>query len=281
MITQVAVQDLTKLSLDAEIELIEIDGSAPSIGAGILRYCNQTNEVYGSITWQGNVYQPYPIMIEGLAMSTKDATSRPTMSIGNVTSSISTLMLLYQDMVGAKVTIRRVLAKYLDGAPSANTSNGLPTDVYYIERKIEENFQVVRFELSTDLDMDDVMLPNLKCTASHCVWMYRSTECGYTGRSVADRYGNTLTPGADRAAWNSGTAYIAGDEAYVLIEGIRYYGVCTQGHTSDSSSKTLFNTAYWTHDQCSKRLSTGCEKRFTNDEGYPFLAFLGMTRLPV
>lgn len=69
-----------------------------------------------------------------------------------------------------------------------------------------------------------------------------------------------------------------GDEAYVLVEGVRYYGVCKTAH---SNSLTFFDFSLWDHDQCSKRLSTGCSLRFTNADGFPMLAFLGMTRLPI
>lgn len=281
MITAVAAADLNLLSVDALVELIEIDASAPNIGSGVLRYCNQTDTNGGSVALGGNVYSPFPVEMTGIEHSTKDASNSPTLTIGNITSSWSTLILLYQDMIGAKVTRRKILAKYLDGHPSAASSNGLPADVFYINRKLNENWQLVSFELGSELDVEGVMVPNMKCNANHCVVRYRSAECSFVGRATADKYGNLLTPGAATGAWALATSYIVGDESYLIVDGIRFYAVCTVAHLS-SASILIFNPAYWAHDQCSKRLNTGCELRFDNEvTGLPFLAFPGMTRLPV
>lgn len=280
MIPTTAVADLNASTVDALVELIEIDASAPNIGAGVLRYCNQTDTNGGSVTLAGNVYTPYPILFSGLEHTAKDAAARPTLTIGNILSAWSTLVLLYQDMVGAVVTRRKILAKYLDGKPGADSTMGYAADVFTIERKMDESFDFVKFELGMGLEIEGVQIPLARCVASHCVVQYRSAECSYTGRAVADRYGNALAPGAATGAWATATGYIVGDEAYVLVDGVRYYAVCIVAHTS-SSVLNLFNKTYWTADQCSKRLNTGCELRFDNDDGYPFLAFLGMLKLPV
>jgi lambda family phage minor tail protein L len=43
--------------------------------------------------------------------------------VANVTGSIAALILSYQDLVGAKITRKRTLVKYLDGVNFASGSN--------------------------------------------------------------------------------------------------------------------------------------------------------------
>jgi lambda family phage minor tail protein L len=40
---------------------------------------------------------------------------------------------------------------------------------------------VVEFELAAAFDLVGVRAPKRQCIANICQWVYRSTECGYTG----------------------------------------------------------------------------------------------------
>ena len=44
----------------------------------------------------------------------------------------------------------------------------------------------VAFELCAAFDVENVVLPGRACTANACPWLYRSSECGYSGGAVAD-----------------------------------------------------------------------------------------------
>lgn len=279
MITQGAMVDLTKLEIDSEVLLIEINASHPSIGAGVIYLCNQNQSSGSAVVWKGVTYQPFPVEITGLSVTTKNAGTRPLMSIGDVSGYFTTLNYLYQDLVRAKVVLRRVLAKYLDGMPGADVSRGLGEETYYIERKADAAFPVVQYELTNGLDLEEAVLPAAQCNATHCVAVYRSAQCSYVGLPKADAQGNLFTLGADRGVWATATAYALNDYVYILIDGIYYYAVCISAHTSDAT-KNFYNRTYWKYDQCSQRFNTGCALRFDNTNGYPFLAFLGLTRLP-
>lgn len=86
----------------------------------------------------------------------------PTLSVANIDGSISAACLQFQDLVGATVIRHRTLGKYLDAAnfggtnPTADPSQELPQDRWYIERKASETNVMVKFELSSALDFNGV-----------------------------------------------------------------------------------------------------------------------------
>lgn len=71
------------------------------------------------------------------------------------------------------------------GNPTADPTQELPPDKWYIERKAVENNTTVQFELSSALDFGGVQLPRRTIIANQCPWAYRSAECGYVGGPVA------------------------------------------------------------------------------------------------
>jgi len=102
-------------------------------------------------------------------------------------------VLTYQDLVGAKITRKRTLAKYLDAVnfeggvnPTADPSAEFADDVYYVDRKSRETRDVVEFELAASFDLEGVTLPRRQIVQNVCPWRYRGTECGYTGTVYLD-----------------------------------------------------------------------------------------------
>lgn len=89
----------------------------------------------------------------------------PKLSVGNIDGSISSLCLAFQDLVGAQVTHHRTLGKYLDAVnfggvnPTADPTQEIPPEKWFIERKASEDNEVVQFELSSAMDFGGVMLP--------------------------------------------------------------------------------------------------------------------------
>ncbi len=85
--------------------------------------------------------------------------------MGNVDGSIGALCLAFQDLVGAKITQHRTLGKYMDavnfpeGNPTADPTQEIPPEKWFIERKASEDNQFVQFELSSAMDFGGVMLP--------------------------------------------------------------------------------------------------------------------------
>jgi lambda family phage minor tail protein L len=283
---QGVAQDLSSLTRDALVELIEIDASSPKIGGGVLRFTNYQQTSGAPLVWKGLSYEPYPVILEEIEYVGKGVSSRPTLRVANLTGIFTALCIQYEDMLGAKVTRRRVLSKYLDGQPFANQAAGLPEDVWYIERKLSEDFETVSFELSSPMDLDNVMIPFMRVNASHCqVREYRGAECGYTATRLYDSDGTRILTNPngsgvyelnDRGLYNASSAYYDGDFFYILYNTTRFYYMCI----ADAAVGTpLSNRTYFKPDVCGRRLSD-CSIRFGEFVQLPFLAFPGTNKLP-
>ena len=96
------------------------------------------------------------------------------------------------DLGGAKVVRIRTLKKYLDGEAGADPHAKFPDEIWYVDRKSNENRCVVEFELASKFDLVGVVLPRRQIIANVCQWKYRGAECGYTGPPVADANDNLL-----------------------------------------------------------------------------------------
>lgn len=170
------------------IALWEVDATA--IGGDIARFHANSEE---DIVWQGLTYSPWPIKGEGFAM-TSDQQPQPKLLVGNLDGSITSLCLLYEDMLGALVTRRRTFVQFLDavnfpgGNPNANPSEEYLPEQWYVERKVTETAEVVEFQLASALDFMEQKLPARQIVADQCPaqWVYRGENCGYTGPAVAD-----------------------------------------------------------------------------------------------
>jgi len=144
----------------------------------------------GSVFWGGNEYIPFPIEADGFDYSGNGQLPRPKIRVSNILSTITALLLTLPDgLEGAKVTRIRTLARYIDAVNfpggvspySPDPTAEFPREIYTIDRKTVENRDVVEFELAAAFDLAGVSAPKRQCIANICQWVYKSTECGYTG----------------------------------------------------------------------------------------------------
>ena len=128
------------------------------------------------IVWQANTYSRMPVKAEGFKYSGKGKLPRPTLTLSNLLGTITSILQLtnqttaLSDLAGAKVTRRRALSKDLDEvnfpsnvnpykSGSVDPSAELPREVYFIERKVIENRNIVQFELVSSFDLFGVSAP--------------------------------------------------------------------------------------------------------------------------
>ena len=104
--------DVQKLEPGAIVELFELD-LTPFTG-DLLRFHAGTNGLLANVTWNGNVYTRFPVAASGFEFTGQGQAPRPKLMASNIAGAITALVLQYEDLVGAKVTRRRTLAKYLD-----------------------------------------------------------------------------------------------------------------------------------------------------------------------
>lgn len=178
--------DIAALSPTALVELFELD--LTPFGGDVVRFHGGKNSLVGNIVFDGNTYSAYPIEANGFELNGRGKLPRPTLRVANVTGEITGLVLDYQDLLGAKLTRIRTLAKYLDAVnfpggvnATADPDQRLPDEIWYIDRKSQENKVVVEFELTASFDVVGVQLPRRQIIQNVCPWEYRGTECGYAG----------------------------------------------------------------------------------------------------
>ena len=213
--------DFQKLSVAGLVTLYELDAS--KLGLGVLRwhghmsyedwayiyeFANRAqfassvkrvtpqgteDVVVPDIIWNGNEYKPVAIQSDGLEIRGDGKASTPnlviTSDLNGVKGMTRRLCRQYNDFAGAKLTVIRTSAKYLDavnfadGNPTANV-NEYRKQVWYIEHKINDDEENVTFELSNPVDFEGARIPAREIT-SFCHWgvtgNYRGEECGYMG----------------------------------------------------------------------------------------------------
>lgn len=189
--------DIQSLSPSAIIDLFELD--ATSLGDSIYRWTNEVNELGNDVVWDGNTYTRFPIEATGFEKQGSGKQPRPILRCANTSGLIGDLAATLDGLVGAKVTRRRTFIKYLDavnfaaGNAQADPLVAFAEQVFYVDRKSNENGLFIEFELSSALDLTGVMLPRRQVIQNVCTWTYRSAECGFTGGAIADINDNVVT----------------------------------------------------------------------------------------
>src|ERR1051326_8208503 len=158
MTTEALTSEIQKLAPSAVIELFVLD--ATSLGGDILRFHAGTNELRQNVVWQGETYQRYPIEASGFEFTGQGQLPRPKIRVANILSAVTTLLMNYDDLIGAKLTRKRTMAKFLDAVnfdggvnPDADPDAEFSEDVYFVDRKSSEDRDVVEFELASSLDL--------------------------------------------------------------------------------------------------------------------------------
>lgn len=182
-------EELAVLGPNAIIELFELQLDTTLHGASTTYYWhNGVNAaVTGNIVFASNTYVRLPVEATGFDYTSSGSLPRPTLRISNLFSDMTTLLLLVNattpgnDLGGATVRRIRTLKKFLDGEAAADPNARFPTEIWYVDRKSNENRDLVEFELASKFDLAGVMLPQRQIIANVCQWKYRGAECGYTG----------------------------------------------------------------------------------------------------
>ena len=159
-----------------------------------VRWHNGANEnITGNVEFGGHTYNRIAIEATGFEATTSGSRPRPKLTIANVEQTLTLLLKdinLFNygnDLAGAEVRRIRTLKKFLDGESDADSSAFLPYEVWVIDRKESENMNIVTFELTTIDDKPNDFVPKRILIGNCCQWIYKSTECSYTGSNYFDK----------------------------------------------------------------------------------------------
>lgn len=189
----VPVSALQSVAPGRVIEMYELQLDSALHGSSTLyRFHPGVNEKDNTdIVWNGNTYLRYPVEMEGFEYTGTGQLPRPKIRISNALNLVTAILLTLPDgLEGAKVTRIRTLARYLDAVNFTGNVNPygtpdptaeFPREIYYVDRKTVENRAIVEFELAAVFDLAGVRAPKRQCLANVCQWVYKSTECGYSG----------------------------------------------------------------------------------------------------
>ena len=156
----------------------------------------------GNVVFNGNTYTRIPVKAEGFEFSNTGTLPRPTLTVSNQDGTMTTLLVLVNattagnDLGGAEVRRIRTLKKFLDGESAADPNAKFPDERWYVDRKANESRDSVTFELASKFDLAGQKLPKRQIVANVCQWVYRSTECSYTGTDYYDVNNNEVSTAA-------------------------------------------------------------------------------------
>ena len=178
----IPVSELQKINPSSVIELftLTLDNTLHGSTAVQRFHAGSNNLNNGDVIWQGNTYTKLPCQAEGFEFDgAGGAIPRPTFTISNVLGTITALFATVNsvtannDLNGAKFTRIRTLARFLDAANftggtnpfgTPDTTQELPQEIYFIDRKVLENREIVQFELASELDLVNLKLPKRVAT---------------------------------------------------------------------------------------------------------------------
>jgi lambda family phage minor tail protein L len=200
-----AYEELAKLNPSAIIELFELHLDNTLHGStDVYRFHAGANaDVDGNVVFNGNTYTRIPVKADGFEFTNTGTLPRPTLTISNLDGTMTTLLLLVNattagnDLGGAEVRRIRTLKKFLDGESTADPNAKFPDERWYVDRKANESRDSVTFELASKFDLAGQKLPKRQIVANVCQWIYRSSECSYTGTDYYDVNGNEVDTEAE------------------------------------------------------------------------------------
>ena len=172
----VPVSALQEINPGAVIELFTLQLDATLHGSNtIYRFHNGANlNANGEVVWAGNSYLRFPIECTGFEFTGTGTLPRPTISVSNIFGTLTAIMqdvnqtTVGNDLNGAKLTRIRTLARYLDAVNFSGNTNPygtpdpsaeFPQEIYFLDRKISENRDIVQWEAISALDLVNVKLP--------------------------------------------------------------------------------------------------------------------------
>ncbi len=292
--------ELVSLTPSALLELFIIDTTLVDnnklpISEQIIYIHNYVTEQLTPVYFDGQKYNATPCKFSNNELKGDGTqTPRPLFSVTNAGGYASRILRQTQGLIGAKVTRRRVFAKFLDteswpsGPPlwnAPNINNHLSEDIYFVNRKNSENKKSISLSLVTGLELDGARIPRRRMYANNCDFLYRnSTGCNYTALPIADvtnkkfeiavvdgGYGFTLS---NQGEWDESTTYNEGDYVFIYSTDKRneadtdfrkFFYVCLTNGIIGINFRPPSDLVNWAADECSKKIN-GCLCRYPLDD---------------
>jgi lambda family phage minor tail protein L len=207
MATRPITEHIQRHSLGAEVTLYVLDMSL--YGLGVQRLVGGDEDIaYHAVTFDGDVYEAWPVQASGWQASAEGVTPRPTFTVANVSGMFTPLVAANNDLKGCQLTRIRTYDRYLDGGADPDPTQVLPLDVYLINRMTAMTETSITWELMSYVDQQDVMLPGRQALRDYCSHTYRryisgafdytDASCPYAGTVYKNDQDVTVANTLDR-----------------------------------------------------------------------------------
>tara|TARA_R100000231_G_scaffold44696_1_gene38737 strand:+ start:1746 stop:2366 length:621 start_codon:yes stop_codon:yes gene_type:complete len=191
----IPTSELQSLNPSSIIELFKLElveglhfatGNPDSVPTVFRFHAGTSMNSNSDIVWQGDTYQRFPISADGFEFTGTGSIPRPQLVMSNlgginrnnVVISVTDLMIIVNlttpnnDLLNAKLTRLSVLASSLDNVNFSSgsnpfgtpNSNELPQEIFFIDRKMNEDREAVGFELVSNLDTENKKIPARQIT---------------------------------------------------------------------------------------------------------------------
>lgn len=218
-----------------EIDMSDIATIPDTTEITVFRFTHTTDDEVDipsiAIQYDGNNYVPIQVEATGFEWTSQGQLPQPHVRISAVGLAAAVISALdtFDDLVGAKFTRIRTFERYLDNGSEPDTTQIYPKEIYRIARKTNQSRDILEFDLQSSFDQQGTMLPRRDALRDSCTHPYRTFD-----------------------------AQIAIDRPDDPFD---YTGV-TCPYASLPSFDINGDPIAPSGDVCSKRLGTGCEKRF-------------------
>ena len=172
----IPTSELQAINPGSIIELFTIELNTALHGSNTLyRFHNGANmNANGEVVWAGNSYLRFPIECTGFEFGSRGTLPRPKIAVSNIFGTLTAIMqnvnetTVGNDLNGAKFTRIRTLARFLDAVNFTGNTNPygtpdptaeFPQEIYFLDRKVTENRNLVTWEAQSALDLVNVKLP--------------------------------------------------------------------------------------------------------------------------
>jgi lambda family phage minor tail protein L len=117
-------------------------------------------------------YTAIPLQAKGFKSDPSSTSARPTITFANVSDIFKSSITDYENLLGATLTRRTTLEKYLNSNPAVE----FPRQVYIFDRISTLTKTTVSFECSTPFDLQGIILPKRQVLANGCPWIYQGAD---------------------------------------------------------------------------------------------------------
>jgi lambda family phage minor tail protein L len=180
-----------------------------------------------------NTYESLPIQADGFDISSEGSYSRPTLTVGNVSSVFADAIGIdFEDLIGRRVTRRITMKKYLVGE-SGDTFPAVeyPKTTYIIDRIMDRSIISVSFELAAPFDLISVQLPRRQVLGGGCPWKYTGAS---PNLNEEDKLGGCIWH--NQGAYKDEYVYVSKKDEYIIDQANTTINTFTSGSTSATAN---------------------------------------------